>query len=730
VGKFFAELKRRRVPLAISIYVVSAWLLMQIADVLFPGWGIREENIRFLFYAAVACFPIAFIIGWKYDITLHGIERTPSLEDEAKGDADLSLGRVDHAILAILSLAVVGILVGFGSRINDERSAEAVVVLPNSVAVLPLANISEDPENEYFSTGLWQELINVLGHIQGFRVTPTTSADYFRDREHNLEDIKHKLLVASILTGSVQRTANRVRISLALTDTSNGTNLWSESYDRDLKDIFAIQSEIAHAVAEVMKVRILGQEDQRLQNAPTINVEAYDMVMLAREADTFERANQLIDRALELDPNYAEAHLARLLNHQSAYGSPDGPTVEELLGICKSSLETVEKLITDPRETSADYNWLKAICLRRTLWMGRGDIDMEREMEAAFKKSVEINPTNSVAYISYSIYLRRENRVREAEDQIRKSLELDRLYPSAMFHLARVLSIQGNDDEAIEWNTRVIEYFDYGYGSLALRYSDLGRYDSAVAALLKAPDLNAPVYGSPGDIRYYLAQNHIALRDPEGAKTYEKTDKVDTDGEQDDLGTALDRSWELAREGRYDDAYEVAAAAIEKAGITTWYVLNEPAEFAVLAGRFEDAIRLYDLALPSLTDPIRPDISNNHVSEAIGLAYSLQQTGETARAAVLFGRILDTLEGRRRVGLENIGVDDACIYASIGETDKALAAIREAIDAGWRGLYDNGLMKMPYCLESLAGNPAFDGMVAEIDADLAAQLERVRKMDK
>jgi len=724
VGKLFTELKRRRVPLAISIYVVSAWLLIQIADVLFPGWGIPEENIRYLLYATVACLPIAVLIGWKYDITLHGVERTPSFEEESNSDVDLSLGKGDHLILAILSLAAIAIVAAFGTRIIDDRGSEAVIVLPNSIAILPLTNNSEDPENEYFSTGLWEELTNVLGHIQGFRVTPTTSANYFRDQHYDLNEVRHKLQVANMIVGSVQKTANRVRISLALIDTSGGGNLWSESYDRELTDIFSIQSEIAHAVAKVMKVRVLGEENQRLQQVPTSNVEAYDMIMLAREADTIERAKQLIDRAIELDPNYAQAYLESLRNYVSAYGQPGGPNIEELLGLCKSSLQKVEELLPNPTETSANYNWMKAICLRRTLWMGRGNIDMEREMEAAFRKSVEINPTNSVAYISYAIYLRRENRIREAEDQIRKALELDRLYAGAMFHLARVLSLQGKDDEAIEWNTRITEYFDNGYGALAFRYADLGRYDSAIEVLLQAPDLDAMVFGSPGNIRQHLFNNHRALRDPEGAAQYGTT------VQKDELGAARDRAWELAREGRYDEAYEIAAAAVEKAGITTWYVLNEPAEFAVLAGRFEAAIRIYDIALPSLTDPIRPDVDRSHVLEAIGLAYSLQQTGSTARAAVLFGRILDTLEGRRRIGMENIGVHDACVYASLGETDKALAAFREAVDAGWRGLYDNGLMKMPYCLDSLAGIPAFDDIVAEIDADLATQLQRVREMEK
>lgn len=419
---FYSELRRRRVFATVSIYLVAAWLFIQVSDVLFPGWNIAEENIRYLLYAAIAGFPIAFIVGWKYDITTHGIRRTPPVSEVPTGAA-LPLNRADHALLSFLSLAAIGIVVGFGWNIKSRQTLETDIVLPNSVAVLPFANLSEEPDNEYFSTGLWQELITVMGQIDGFRVTPAISAGYFKGRVLDLAEIKHKLQVANVIIGSVQKATNRVRITLSLSNTGEGASLWSQTYDRDLKDIFAIQSEIAHAVAKVMKVQILGQEEEQLQTRPTRNVEAHDLLMLARE------------------------------------------------------------IIPGVADVSSQYHWLNGICLRRTIWMGRGNPDMERTMEAAFKKAIELNPSETIPHISYAVYLRRENRIREAEDQIRQALELDRLYAGAMFQLARVLSIQGKDDEAIEWNERVIEYFDNGYGSLALRYADLALQLQRVKAM-------------------------------------------------------------------------------------------------------------------------------------------------------------------------------------------------------------------------------------------------------
>jgi len=660
MANIYSELRRRRVFATVSIYIVAAWLLIQVADVLFPGWNIAEENIRYLVYAAVACFPIACIVGWKYDITTHGIRRTPPAS-QVPDETSLPLNRADHAILSFLSLATITIVVGFSGNIERNQVLEADYVLPNSVAVLPFANLSEEADNEYFSTGLWQEMINVMGQIDGFRVTPAASAGYFRGRDLDLTDIKQKLQVANVIIGSVQKVANRVRITLSLSDTGEGANLWSQTYDRSLEDIFAIQSDIAHAVAEVMKVQILGTEEERLETPPTSSVEAYDLLMLANDADNFRRSIELTDRALELDPAYVDALLGKALTVIGTWYRPGGGGVEAALELCKSTKAKVLELTPDAADTSYLYNWVNGICLRRILFMGRGNPDIEREMEA------------------------------------------------------------------FELNQRAIEYFDEGYDQLANRYADLGRFDRAVETLLQAPSREGQNWGGRGN-RRLLIYSLMALRDPESADKYRRKEGRELTGGDDELGAARGKAWDLAANGKYNEAYEMLVAATDKAGTTEWFILNEPAELALLAGRWEDAIRIFDIALPVLADPIRPDVQKNNVVAALQLAHALQMEGSTARAGVLFGRILDQIEGRRRVGFEGIGNIDACIYASLGETDKALAAMREAVDAGWRDFYGGMLNQPPVMLNSLVGIPEYDAMVAEINADLAVQLERVKAM--
>ncbi|MCP4047249.1 MAG: tetratricopeptide repeat protein, partial [Gammaproteobacteria bacterium] len=675
---FYHELRRRRVFGTISIYVVGAWLLIQVADVLFPGWNIAEENIRYLVYMAIGCFPVAFVVGWKYDITTHGIKRTPP-STKVSEEISLSLNKADHLLLAFLAIATISIVVGFGRNINSNPVLEITNVLPNSVAILPFTNLSEEPDNEFFSTGLWQEMISAMGRIDGFRVTPATSAGYFRNRKLDLAEIKQKLRVANVIVGSVQRAANQVRITLSLSDTGEGTNLWSQTYDRDLRDIFAIQSDIAHAVAEVMKVKILGVEEELLDTPPTSSAEAHDMLMLADEADDFKRAIELADRAIELDPTYVDAYLARGFLAMISWFMPGGGGVDAALELCTNVLEKSIELKPNITEVSNRYHWLNGVCLRRKIWLGRGGPDMEREMEAAFKKTIELNPSISLPHISYAIYLRGENRIRETEDQVRQALELDRLNQTAMIHLTRVLSIQGKDDEAIEWNERIIEYFGDGYGILAERHADLGHYDRAIEVLLRAPDVDEQILGSQQTVRSLLTRLFRVLRDPESVEKYTNPETEDHQADEGSLQAALGRAWSLARDGNYDEAFEIANTATEMAGTTEWYILNEPAELAVMAGRYKEAIQIYERALPNLVDPIRPDVQKNTVGDALLFAHALQKSGDTSRATVLFGRILDVIEGRRRIGMENVGIIDACVFASLGETDKAIAAIREAV---------------------------------------------------
>ena len=198
-------------------------------------------------------------------------------------------------------------------------------------------------------------------------------------------------------------------------------------------------------------------------------------------------------------------------------------------------------------------------------------------------------------------------------------------------------------------------------------------------------------------------------------------------GLPEEIAATLRRGQGLAVEGKFDEAFELTNRMVEENGITEWYVLNEPAYYAVHAGRYADAVRLYEIAFPQLRDPVRPQVSHANLPDALYFAHALQQLGDSGRASVLFGRILDETEQRRPVGMGNVGITEACVYASLGQADEAVAILRAAVDAGWRGLHETYSGYPAPMLAALEGDTEYQRVIAEIETDLAAQRQRLRE---
>jgi len=236
--QFVRELRRRQVFRVAAIYLVSVWVVLQVADLAFESFDLPEQALRYMWIGAFIGFPLALILGWKYDITANGIVRTPVVDSELP--SDLSLKRVDYIILAGLSIVVGIITFGLAQEILGTRditptAIQATNVPENSIAVFPFENLSADPDNEYFSKGMTAELISRLSRIQNLQVV-----SYFQTKE-DINEIGQELKVRYLLEGTVRRSGSRVRISALLIDTSTGFNLWSENFDGELQDVFDLQ---------------------------------------------------------------------------------------------------------------------------------------------------------------------------------------------------------------------------------------------------------------------------------------------------------------------------------------------------------------------------------------------------------------------------------------------------------------------------------------------------------
>jgi TolB-like protein/Flp pilus assembly protein TadD len=314
VNSFFTELRRRKVYRVAVGYGVVAWFLIQFSAVTFPAWDLPRWSLRLVIVSVLIGFPAALILGWAFEVTPTGIHHTatPAAED-SKPKARRSL----------FLLAGAGLLV---SLVAGALILPRIVLykVEKSVAVLPFDNLSEKKENAYFADGIQDDILTNLAKISDLKVISRTSVTSYRGHPKSVRQIAKELGVSTILEGSVQRDNNRVRVNVQLIDAFNDRHLWAQYYDRDLTDVFAIQTELAQNIAAALRAKLSPEEQQRIATKPTQNDQAYDFYIEAHEIfnrpdrhhDDVARAEMLYEKAIELDPTFALAH-ARLSHLES-----------------------------------------------------------------------------------------------------------------------------------------------------------------------------------------------------------------------------------------------------------------------------------------------------------------------------------------------------------------------------------------------------------------------------
>src|SRR5438094_1042401 len=286
LSNFLAELKRRNVYKVAVAYAIVGWLLVQIATQVFPFFEIPNWAVRLIVLAIVIGFPIALVLAWAFELTPEGIKRTE--------DVDLPAGsgskkRTWIYVVVIGAAFSIGLFFIGRYTARNISSGSSSGLPAKSIAVLPLLNESGDPKDEYFSDGLSEELIAALGQIRDLKVIGRSSSFRFKDRKEESKTIGEKLGVSTLLEGTVRKQGDKVRIVAELINAADGTELWSRVFDRELKDIFAVQTEIAQAVAASLELTLLGSKDTTAANASTKNTEAHNAYLLGHYY--FQRRN-------------------------------------------------------------------------------------------------------------------------------------------------------------------------------------------------------------------------------------------------------------------------------------------------------------------------------------------------------------------------------------------------------------------------------------------------------
>src|SRR6476661_4126904 len=279
-NKFFSELKRRNVYKVAVAYAVVGWLLIQVATQVFPFLEIPNWAIRLVILLTTLGFPVALLIAWAFELTPEGLKRT----EAADAARQHSRGGVWIAVVVIAAGLSLGLffLGRYTAGNATTQSGEISTNPQKSIAVLPLLNESGDPKDEYFSDGLSEELIAELAQISGLKVIGRSSSFRFKDRKEEPKSIGEKLGVNTLLDGTVRKQGDRVRIVAELVNAADGIQLWTRTFDRELKDIFAVQEQIARAVAESLKVTLLGSQDRSAQRGAAGNVEAHNAYLQGR----------------------------------------------------------------------------------------------------------------------------------------------------------------------------------------------------------------------------------------------------------------------------------------------------------------------------------------------------------------------------------------------------------------------------------------------------------------
>ncbi|MFL6513766.1 MAG: TPR end-of-group domain-containing protein [Chthoniobacterales bacterium] len=311
MSSFFEEVQRRKVYRVAVAYVVAAGFIIQIGSAVFPAWDLPNWTFRLVVVLLLIGFPIALILAWAYDITPQGIKVTPTVPAATHRRRNLAL------------LGATGVVISAAAGFFLLPPAVAHKV-DKSIAVLPFENLSEEKENAFFADGIQDDLLTNLSKIGDLKVISRTSVMSYRGKSANVREIGKALGVSTILEGSVRREGNKVRVNVQLINTANDEHIWASNYDRDLTDVFAIQTDLAHEIADALQAKLSPSEKAQLERKPTQNPEAYLAFMQAHEimnrpdklrTDSL-KAEELLERATQLDPNFAMAfaHLGGINN--------------------------------------------------------------------------------------------------------------------------------------------------------------------------------------------------------------------------------------------------------------------------------------------------------------------------------------------------------------------------------------------------------------------------------
>ena len=683
--RLFSELRRRNVFRMTALYVVSAWLVMQVVGNLIELGTLPEKVGPFVLPLIVVGFPIALILSWFYEITPEGIARDEDV-DRAEPLAHAKGRRVDFVVIALLAAAVV--LFAYDKWWIGPPPEK-------SVAVLPFLNMSDDPEQGYFSDGITEELLNVLAKFPDLKVAARQSSFVFKDKDIPVAEIGRHLNVAHVVEGSVRRSGDLLRITAQLINAEDGYHLWSDTFDRELEDVFAIQDEIAREIGNALQIKfeLAGGGEVPTSVIRAANVDAYDLYLEGRnlvhhrDPESLAKAVSHLERALRLDADFAPVHaqlaIAALLEAQVGSRSLEdatlvaAPHVELALALESELFEAhgASALLAlykyDPEAAISHAE--RALALNPSYsdaltWKANALEDLSRYEEGfeAYRQVLEVDPLNIIGLRNYAGKLGDRGRTAEAHELADRLVTLNPFWGYGL-HAVTSLIFEGNIAEGLYWalkqNREAGE--PVGYAAYALGF--VGEYDES-----------------------------------------RRLGGVGVPAEEDRMEAAIERTQRALRRDP-DNIEHLSMAAI---------LLSD-------AGRFDEALRLLERAL-ELSPEGRPIAFRYPILATTLLAECRRRSGDEAGAQAAAVLARDEYDARVAAGLKDVNTDlwGSGIAAFDRNYDAAIELLRSSIN---RGLRDKTVFRAAE-YDELRDDPRFAEVQKELDEILAAEHEKVLQL--
>lgn len=729
---FFAELRRRNIFRVGIAYAVAAWVLLQILDVVgaileLPAWG-----GKLILVMIVAGFFVTMFAAWAFELTPEGLKRESEV-DRSRSITAQTGRRLNTVIIALMALAIGYLLLDkfyLSPRLAErelaatptEAVAEAGLAAadPQSIAVLPFDNRSNQEEDRFFTDGIHDDLLTTIARIGSMKVISRTSVMEYRGTTKKIPEIAAELGVANVLEGAIQRSGDQVRINVQLIDAKTDEHLWAETYDRELtaENLFAIQSEISTRIAEALQATLSQGDKLRLERMPTDSLDAYEaylrgkLLMATRITANLKQATAEYLKAVELDPQFALAWVGVADSHDLLANYSAAPEAETIA----VREDAVNKALSLDPALGEAYAALAAI----HEYYGR-----HTEMEQAFRKAIELNPNYATAYQWYSnSIIDNPLRSRERLDLLLRAAELD---PRSMVigtALAKEYIVQGLFSRGEQQALKLVElYPDFPGAHHGLLDHYLWHTGEFAKALVHARALERIDPGNFDALRHQV-EIHSAVGDFQAAAAVQER-IVDLNPNHFWAGWA--DFLKAREEGNAPAVRESGNWILQRAGEDKWLIRNV-ADALLAAGETSKARELY-----LQTDPgwLIPDewesLMRTHPGGSCVMSWVLIHTGNPALGQALLEQTTRYLEHDLPAVIEHADrfAPDIC-YLTSGDAEKALASIETQLAHGHIFYFSDHRLPM---YELINADPRYLAVLEERDRRVAEQRDAIAKME-